>query len=167
MWADTEEKINYCVERKQHRSNTLITGDDLQVYINLTSSMIRASWEWSIIMDEKKNIYEREIYKQLSKLANPLDRAKSAGWKAAEKSSFPVYLHFITERMRYFAYLRRIHAHIHIHTYERMYYARSTAQSRLADHPHGYFTAASAVSPCRKVPNGEAGLKKGSGGANT
>lgn len=45
-------------------------------------------------------------------------------------------------------------------------YARSTARPCLADHSHGYSTAASAVLPRRKVLNGEAGLKKGSGGAN-
>lgn len=58
--------------------------------------------------------------------------------------------------------------HIHGRTYTRKRVLRTVHRARpcLADHPHGYSTAASAVLPGRKVLNGKAGLKKGSGGAN-
>lgn len=104
------------------------------------------------------------------KLANSLDRAKSEDEKATRKKSISLFIStLITERMRYFAYSRRIsvyNAHAHTAVHIRANYARSTARPCLADHSHGYSTAASAVLPRCKVLNGEAGLKKGSGGAN-
>lgn len=91
------------------------------------------------------------------------------GEKPPKKSSFPCLsaLYYDThEIFRVSEVDTRTYTCTHV--YRRTYYARSTARSCPADHPRGYFTAASAVSPCRKVPNGEAGLKKrGSGGANT
>lgn len=122
--------------------------------------------EWDTITKEK-NTNAGANRPKTRKLVGP---RKKRGWKSHPKEvHFPVYLHFITERMRYFAYSRRIsvyNAHAHTAVHIRANYARSTARPCLADHSHGYSTAASAVLPRRKVLNGEAGLKKGSGGAN-
>lgn len=91
---------------------------------------------------------------------NPLDAqtrcGKTRGEKPPKEARFPVYLYFITKRMRYFASVAGKCARVQR---ERDSYTRAnvlrTVHRCLADHPHGYFTAASAVSPWRKVPNGE------------
>lgn len=111
--------------------------------------------------------YKRGVQTAL-KLTNSLDCAKSADGKAARKK--PVFL-FISTLLRNawdisgaFLYIMYIHTRTYI--YAQTCYARSTARPCLADHPHGYSTAASAVLLRRKVLNGETGLKKGSRGAN-
>jgi len=74
-------------------------------------------------------------------LANSLDRARVKSRR--KKPVSPVYLCFITGRMRYFAESRRAYAHI-----------RLRATHSAATLPQ------SAVPPRRKVPNGEAALLK-------
>lgn len=84
---------------------------------------------------------------------------KVQGEKPPKKARFPVYLHFITERMRYFAYLRWIHARTH---------ARMCTDERITHAPPlgpSWRTILVATSLQRrlfrrKVPNGDTGLEK-------
>lgn len=117
---------------------TLITG---KVYINLASNMIR------FVRIKYNNVREKYTKRDTSNSSQNSQirwtMQKMQGEKPSKKARFPVYLYFITERMRYFAYLRRT---TYTRTDECITHGPPLSPC-LADHPHGYFTAASAVSP--------------------
>lgn len=132
--------------KKMEAIYTLITG---KVYINLASNMIR------FVRIKYNNVREKYMKRDTNNSSQNSQirwtMQKVQGEKPSKKARFPVYLYFITERMRYFAYLRRTqHIHVHIHACTRTDECITHGPPLspcLADHPHGYFTAASAVSP--------------------
>ena len=118
--------------------------------------------------NDKKGEYKRRVQTTL-KLANPLAAQKMRVEKPPERSPFPCLsplyyrMHEIFPHIRgTFLYTMYTHTHIRANTLCTVHRSRPC----LADHPHGYSNAESAVLPRRKVLNGEARLKKGSEGAN-
>lgn len=147
------------------------------------TNLVHTSQVWftsRVRYNDEREEYKQEVQTVLKLSQNRWTAQKERVEKPPERNSFPCLspLYYETHEifhvsrayfcpcLRTYMHVTHTHTHIRTYTYAQTYYAWSTARPCRADHPHGYSTAASAVLPRRKVFNGKAGLKKGSGGVN-